>query len=352
MPARFGWRRNIATLLRLPNVTLAGYPAVANIEVTRRCNAQCDFCRYPHTRRDDRLDDYVPVVRRLKPLVVALSGGEPLLRGDLERIIADIRREFPAVFISLVTNGSLLTVARAVALWRAGLDQLAVSLDFPDERHDLARGIPNLARHVMDIVPQILTAGFDRIMLETVVKADNLDAIPPLVAWAETHGVKVAISTYTAVKSGNAAHTVAAVDFGRLRSVIDWLVDHKGRSSTVVSSSYYLRRIPEFFEHGVPGCGGGTNFVDVRPDGFVQPCHDLEAGCHYSEWRPGKFERPDCSACWCSCRGESEAPLSWEKVKFAVAAYYTPDAARRGEKASVGSLVGATGKCDIPGQHG
>lgn len=329
MPARFGWRRNLATLVRLPHVAMGGYPTVANIELTRRCNARCDFCRYPGTREDARLDDYVPVVRRLKPLVAVLSGGEALMRRDLERIIARIRAACPTVFLALVTNGSLLTVSRGLALGRAGLDQLAVSLDFLDERHDRARGIPRLARHITTTVPELVAAGFDRIVLETVIKVDNLDAIPDIVRWAEANHVKVSFSAYTSIKSGNTAHNVTAADSARLRQLIDWLIGQKARSSTIVSSRYYLERIPRYFEGGLNGCRAGSRFVDVRPDGFVQPCHDLETGCDYTRWRPGVFAPTGCSACWCSCRGESEAPLDWERVKFAVAAYYTRNPGRR-----------------------
>lgn len=323
MPARFGWRRNIATLLRLGHVSLGGYPTVASLELTRRCNARCDFCRYPGTREDRRLDDYVPVVRRLNPLVAVLSGGEPLMRRDLEQIIAGIRTACPGLYIALVTNGSLLTVARGLALARAGLDQLAVSLDFLDERHDRARGIPGLARRITTTVPDLVAAGFDRIVLETVIKVDNLDAIPDIVRWAEAHLVKVSFSAYTPIKSGNTAHNVTSADSERLRALIEWLVAEKSRSGTIVSSTYYLKRIPAYFDGGLPGCRAGRGFVDVRPDGFVQPCHDLDTGCDYTKWRPGVFAPTGCSACWCSCRGESEAPLDWERVRFAVAAYYT-----------------------------
>jgi MoaA/NifB/PqqE/SkfB family radical SAM enzyme len=135
--------------------------------------------------------------------------------------------------------------------------------------------------------------------------------------------VHVALSAYTSAKAGNAAHCVAAQDTERLRALVDWLVAHKRRSGTIVSSTYYLERIPQSFSGGVPGCTAGRRFVAVRPDGVVQPCHDSQAACPYSEWTRGTFSPTSCTACWCSCRGESEAPLGWERVKFAAQAYYT-----------------------------
>jgi len=322
MPLRYGWRRTVGTAARHLTLRAAGYPTAVNLEVTRRCNARCDFCRYPQVREDPRLDDYLPVVERLKPTLLTLSGGEPLIRHDLERLIARLRAGCPNLHIGLVTNGSLLTVERGLSLWRAGLDHLAVSLDFLDARHDAARGLPGLARHILAVVPQLAAAGIDRIALETVVKAENLDEIPKIVERAERQGVHVALSAYTAAKAGNGAHSVAAQDAGRLRALVGWLVEHKRRSGTILSSTYYIQRIPQSFEGGVPGCTAGQRFVAVRPDGVVQPCHEYEAGCPYSEWTPGTFAPPKCQACWCSCRGESEAPLDWERLKFAASAYW------------------------------
>jgi MoaA/NifB/PqqE/SkfB family radical SAM enzyme len=323
MPLRYGLRRTVGTAARYLRLQAAGYPTAVNLEVTRRCNARCDFCRYPQVREDPRLDDYRPVVERLKPTLLTLSGGEPLLRKDLERLIAGIRAGCPNLHIGLVTNGSLLTLERGLSLWRAGLDHLAVSLDFLDERHDAARGLPGLARHITTVVPELVAAGIDQIALETVVKAENLEEVPKIVEWAERHQVHVALSAYTAAKAGNGTHSVGAQDAERLRALVDWLVAHKQRSGTILSSTYYIERIPQSFNGGVRGCQAGRRFVAVRPDGVVQPCHDYQACCPYSEWTRGTFAPPKCAACWCSCRGESEAPLSWERVKFAASAYYT-----------------------------
>jgi len=66
-----------------------------NLEVTKRCNARCNFCDYWKEGTSSELQDYVPVVRKLKPLSVSLTGGEPLLRQDLAQVIASLRRTAP-----------------------------------------------------------------------------------------------------------------------------------------------------------------------------------------------------------------------------------------------------------------
>jgi MoaA/NifB/PqqE/SkfB family radical SAM enzyme len=88
MGATHRWSRNLASIARFPYVRLAGYPTLINLEVTHMCNARCDFCRYPATRAERRLDDYVPVVRALKPMVVMFTGGEAPLRRDRDAGLA------------------------------------------------------------------------------------------------------------------------------------------------------------------------------------------------------------------------------------------------------------------------
>jgi MoaA/NifB/PqqE/SkfB family radical SAM enzyme len=66
-------------------------PLSVSIEVTKRCNARCDFCDYWKITDRDEMADYVDVVRRFDPLVVVFTGGEPLLRRDLVPLITQIR---------------------------------------------------------------------------------------------------------------------------------------------------------------------------------------------------------------------------------------------------------------------
>ena len=107
------------------------HPIVAQIIVTRRCNLACGYCN-----EYDRCSDPVPtasLLRRIDRLaelgttVITLSGGEPLLHPDLDRIVARIRER--GALAALLTNGTLLTEERVRRLNRAGLDYLQISID-------------------------------------------------------------------------------------------------------------------------------------------------------------------------------------------------------------------------------
>lgn len=112
-------------------------PFVAQIIPTRRCNLACTYCN-----EFDHVSDPVPFAelqRRIDRLavlgtgIITLSGGEPLLHPELERIIRHIRAR--GSIATLITNGYLLTPALIRRLNAAGLDSLQISIDNvnPDE---------------------------------------------------------------------------------------------------------------------------------------------------------------------------------------------------------------------------
>ncbi len=329
MEDRYSYRRRIEAALRFPLARLAGYPLLVNLEVTRRCNARCGFCRYWHTRTEDRLADYAPVVRTLRPAMVMLTGGEPLLRADLEQIVAGIKRELPTAYVGMVSNGALMTVRRGCALWAAGLDQVAMSLDFLDERHDLARAIPGLSARVMTVAPRLVSEGVHHVAVNTVIKSDNLDQILPIVGWARAHRIRVSVSTYTPVKAGNTRYNIAARQMDRLEEIVRELVVMKRQDDTITSSTYYLERIPEFARTGfVSGCQAGRRMVTVAPNGDIQPCSETAVACHYSSWAPRRIRSNGCGACWVPCRGETQAPMiTLERIRQCVRAFERPGAA-------------------------
>ncbi len=284
-----------------------------NIEVTKRCNARCDFCDYWREKSPPELEDYGPAVRKLQPLSVTLTGGEPLLRKDLLSVIASLRRNSGFLHIALVTNGSLLTLEKGVELWRAGLDELSISLDYPDERHDRERRLPGLASHVLSIAPALQTAGVNLRFL-VVIKSGNYRELPQMVEAAASLGVKVSFSTYNPFKTGNDAHKVRAEELRDLRKTIGEIARLRIHLGNIVATEYYLERIAPFFERGgIPGCSAGLNWLQVTPDGMIKRCPDEPATMHFSKWSPGLYNRTDCSRCWYSCRGSAQEPFTLKR---------------------------------------
>ena len=83
-------------------------PKLVNLEVTKLCNARCDFCDYWQTNNEERLDDYTELIKKINPLVVMVTGGEPMLRKDIVDIIKQIKSASFFTYTGIITKGDLL----------------------------------------------------------------------------------------------------------------------------------------------------------------------------------------------------------------------------------------------------
>ena len=110
-------------------------PKLVNLEVTKLCNAKCDFCDYWQTKHEERLTDYTQLIKKIDPLVVMVTGGEPMLRKDIVQIIDQIKKASFFTYTGIITKGDLLNIEKARALYDVGIDQIAISLDFLGDRH-------------------------------------------------------------------------------------------------------------------------------------------------------------------------------------------------------------------------
>src|SRR5260221_7200584 len=94
------------------DVKLHRRPLSVSIEVTKRCNARCDFCDYWKITDKDELTDFTDVVRRFDPLVVVITGGEPMLRRDLVGIAKSIKDMRGFRYLTILTHGGFLSEAK------------------------------------------------------------------------------------------------------------------------------------------------------------------------------------------------------------------------------------------------
>ena len=172
------------------------------VSVTDRCNFRCAYCMprevfgpdFQFLDRDELLtfEEITRLVRvfvRIGVRKVRLTGGEPLVRRGIERLVAMLAEVDGLDDIALTTNGSLLA-ARAQSLREAGLGRLTVSLDSVDEAtfRRMADVRMPLAR-VLDGIAAAKDAGFASIKLNTVVQRGvNDGGLVALAAYAREHG--------------------------------------------------------------------------------------------------------------------------------------------------------------------
>ena len=166
------------------------------ISVTDRCNFRCPYCMpaeifnnsYKFLQRAELLtfEEILRVVSLFADLGVKkirLTGGEPLLRQNIDVLIGKISRVGAIEDISLTTNGSLLDTAMARRLQDAGLSRITISLDaLNDGVFKTLNGTGVSVARVMGGISSALAAGFLPVKINMVVKRDaNLSEVMPMV---------------------------------------------------------------------------------------------------------------------------------------------------------------------------
>ncbi|HVX40702.1 MAG TPA: radical SAM protein, partial [Gemmatimonadaceae bacterium] len=297
-------------------------PVLVHFEVTMRCNARCGFCDYWNTdasARDAELKSYADAARYFNPMLVTFTGGEPTLRRDLEDLVAEVDRAIALKYVTLITHGAMLTPERGRSLWDAGINQFNISLDYLDERHDRARGIPGLAARILDTIPALRARGIDNIRFNTVIKHDNVDHVMTIVRHAQALGVGVNLSVYTDAKNGNREQLLRDADLAAVDDLVRELLAFKRRRRGVITNSdYYLEQIPRYIRGEMrEPCRSGIRTIHIDPTGYVKRCPDFPTDFH---WRDFKSYTPiDCNACYYACRGEAQAPLRLSRVRDVMA---------------------------------
>jgi GTP 3',8-cyclase len=183
------------------------------ISVTDRCNFRCTYCM-PFEEYDEWINrrellTYEEIGRLAAIFVglgvekIRLTGGEPLVRKDLENLIAELSRLEGLRDLCLTTNGALLA-EKSPSLKAAGLKRLNVSLDSLDpERFRKITQRGNLAA-VLEGLQAARRAGFERIKINAVIERGvNDDEILPLVEFSRTNGFAVRFIEFMDVGNSN-----------------------------------------------------------------------------------------------------------------------------------------------------
>ncbi len=241
------------------------------VAVTNRCSFRCRHCynagRDPH---DLSLAAYRKLAARLADLgavSVTLSGGEPLLRDDLEEIVAAFARG-PSV--NLNTTGWGLTAARARRLRRAGLFGAGISLDSDrEEEHDRQRGRRGAFRRALAALKAAGTGGLYPYVITVANRALlERERFFSLLAFARRAGALE-------------VHLLEPCAVGRLAGRRDLLLKPRDRRRIVA----YQRAVADrddlpilstftYLESGDNfGCGAGLTHLYVDGSGEVGPCN-------------------------------------------------------------------------------
>jgi MoaA/NifB/PqqE/SkfB family radical SAM enzyme len=304
---------------------LAHRPIVVSFEVTDSCTAYCRHCDHGGPKDDSRNlqpADYRRYMDELRPCVVQISGGEPLMRDDVVEIVRGIQSPNGLPYTILVSNWSLMTEEKYLALREAGVDQFSVSLDFPDGRHDDFRIVPGLYKHMEELIPRLAKLGHDDIVLNCCITSENVVHISALADKAREWGVNICYSAYSARRTGCRDFFLNSPEqLATLNRELDKVEKRRDATNWVVNAPTTLDATRRYFEDGgMPGCKAGLRFLVVTADGQLQPC-----SMQFQRFPLGQQDRMvreftannRCDECYVSIRSyldKSFPQLLWENV--------------------------------------
>jgi MoaA/NifB/PqqE/SkfB family radical SAM enzyme len=304
---------------------LAERPIVVSFEVTDACTCYCKHCDHGGPRDESgnlRPADYSRYTEELRPCVVQISGGEPLMRDDVVEIVRAIKSGSRPPYTILVSNWSLMTEAKYLALREAGVDQFSVSLDFPDDRHDDFRVYPGLYSHLEDLIPRLTRLGHDDIVLNSCITSENVTEINAIADKAREWGANLCYSAYSARRTGCRNYFLSTPEqLAELNRQLDRVEARRDSTNWIVNAPTTLAATRRYFENGgTPGCKAGLRFLVVTSEGLLQPCsmqfhrYPLDQRGRMVE----QFTRTNqCDECYVSIRSyldKSFPQLLWENV--------------------------------------
>ncbi|MBA3259658.1 MAG: pyrroloquinoline quinone biosynthesis protein PqqE [Gemmatimonadales bacterium] len=252
-------------------------PTTLLAELTHRCPLHCPYCSNPlemvRAAGEIGTEDWKRVfteARALGVLQLGLSGGEPLIRKDLEELAAHAR--VLGLYSTLVTSGLGLTRPRAERLRAAGLEHVQISIQDADT--DVAERIAGVSsvkqkRAAAAIVRELGFAFSINVVLHRA-NLDRLGAIIDLAAELGADRLELANTQYYGWALENRASLMPTrVQVARAQVVAEAAIArYRGRMQI-------LFVLPDYFERFPKPCYGGWGklYLVVSPDGRVLPCH-------------------------------------------------------------------------------
>ena len=253
-------------------------------ECTVRCNLNClhcgSDCNKESSHEDMPLADFLSAVDTIdtKPgnFIVVLTGGEPLLRKDLEICGREIRKR--GMRWGLVTNGYLYDRERHISLLNAGLGAVTISLDGLEENHNWLRNTKLSFSKVDDAIS--LAASSPRLNFDVVtcVNSRNISEIPAVYDYLISKGVK-AWRLFTIVPIGRAKYNPALfLSDSQFREMLDFIYQKRELKTIDVKFScegytgrYELKVRDSFFF-----CRAGINIGSILIDGSISACPNID----------------------------------------------------------------------------
>lgn len=302
MDKRPGWRKKIALeLFRSLKRNRARLHELRTLswECTLRCNLSCRHCGNDcHTsseQPDMPVEDFLHVIDDITPfiepsrLMVSFTGGEPLMRKDIERCGLELyTRGFPW---GMITNGTLLNRSRLDSLLAAGLSSITVSLDGFEEPHNWLRKDPSCYEKTLEAVCMLSEEENITWDITTCVNQQNFENLLLFKEFLIELGVKEwRLSTLFPVKNDAETSKLQLSD-----KQFTWLMNfirhcrQEGKIQTTYGCEGFLGNYEAEVRDQLFQCSAGISKASVLANGTISGCTSVRTHFYQGNIYKDKF---------------------------------------------------------------
>ena len=254
-------------------------PLWVNAEITYKCPLHCVFCYnpldYASTFKSElSTDDWLKVFRQSRDLgavQLGISGGEPLMRDDVEIMVSEASQM--GYYVNLLTSGIGLTEKRISAFKEGGLGQIQLSFqDSTKELNDFLSSTKTF--ELKSKVAKLIKEHDYPMVLNVVLHRLNIDHMDQILEMAEAMGadhVELANSQYYAWALKNRSYLMPSEE--QLRKAEETTNRFREKIGNKMKL-YFI--VPDYYANRPKACmnGWGSVFLNVAPDGLALPCHE------------------------------------------------------------------------------
>ena len=254
-------------------------------ETTLRCNLSClhcgSDCRKDAQIKDMPIDDFLKVTEEIKKhynpnkIMIVLTGGEPLLRNDLEEFSYKITKQgFPW---GMVTNGLFLTRNRFQSLINAGLGSITVSLDGFEDLHNWLRNNKKSFKKAVEAIKLIVEQPNIVYDIVTCINKKNINNLSSFKDFLIKTGVKN-WRIFTIFPKGRAKlNPFLGISDSEFIHLMDFIKDTRKKKEINISYSCegFLGNYENEVRDGYFFCRAGINIASVLADGSISACPNI-----------------------------------------------------------------------------
>jgi MoaA/NifB/PqqE/SkfB family radical SAM enzyme len=276
------------------------HPIIAYLFTEWKCNLDCNYCWAFENSVKGMTEDVakrsIDWLHGTTCRVLALMGGEPLLRPDfVHKVVYYARKK--GFWIYLPTNGRLMRPAVIDRLGDAGVGVVNLAIDAMDLKPGLAKALAPIRPYFDYLVKKQYRYGYT-VFLNICICRNNLDDVRELTELAHDHGIA---TDYHIVESpmteqphfkhlDENPNFVRPEDFPKIDELLDWLIEKQNHGYRMTNSTSRLAEMKAFMRGGLQdwNCRAGQNTLIIRVDGTLAPCFPMYSA-HY-DW--GTIEQP------------------------------------------------------------